>query len=176
MSQELYLVFFSIFFAITTTSVGSLHPFDTPSMCKFKYKKAWLRFIIANILLTLSPLIFFYFTFNWLENGNLNLHSTNTMIGFFYNILKLSLLVFLSMIGQGTYRIFYGLMLIPQKNKKNRYLFYDYNLYLSKRANGMPISLQDDLSTRPKTHRSPRKHIIPGAIWVILSCTIFLFK
>lgn len=152
--QTIFALFYTLYSAMAITVTGKTQPFDTPSMFK-GYIKSWLRFTFSLLFLNGFPLMSFVFVFNALSkisDSSLNLYS--------------AMLLFMpSLVGLGFYRIHYGSMLL--KNKKD-FIFYDKNLY-EKKTNYLPISLHNDLEARPKFHKEPSTHIVPGIIWIIIS-------
>ena len=127
-TQTLYTFFFALYYTYITTATVKLHPYDTPSMWKRNYH-AWLRFVVSNVVLNMFPLIFFFYTINVIAETDFQVFCTrcgHTGV-FIKNFWNLVTIVFLSMIGQGFYRIYYGLMLL--KNEQGQYCFYDIEVY-----------------------------------------------
>jgi hypothetical protein len=172
--QTLFTLFFAIYYAISTTTTGKLHPFDTPtlykSLCKDKcYPRTWFRLFASLIILNISPLLLFYIFYIKLGAITKDL-----------NLCGLIAIFSISLIGQGFYRFYYGLMLCSRDEDK--YIFYDDELYLDQTSNknekkfpGLPTSFSKDLKSRPVTHRNKWAHIIPGIGWIIVSTLPFLF-
>ncbi len=147
-AQTIFTFFYAIYFATTTTLTGKFHPFDTPMMYKRK-PKAFLRFITSFTLLNVAPLGYFVVTLKWLGNKAL-------LLSDFWQML---LLLVLSLVGFGFYRIYYGVMIMKIHNK---YVFYD----------DLPSSLTEDLEQRDDSHNDLFAHIIPGIVWVFATCLL----
>jgi len=135
-TQTIYTFFFGLYFAVITTSVSKFHLFDTPVMwhekCEFYKSKAFLRFIYSNLVLNFFPLLFFFCTLKLLGNHEGYLSFENG-IHIYRLFLRWLLILFLSMIGQGFYRILYGSLLLKRKGE---FLFYNYKYYSNKK-NGL---------------------------------------
>ncbi len=151
--QTIFTFFYALYFAVFTTTTGKLHPFDTASMWN-REKQAWIRFFLSLVMLNIIPFLYFYFVFNQLGNPKVFLGDFGSQL--------LSFL--LSLAGMGFYRIFYGLMLIK---RGNQYIFYNPQQY--KDSNGIPKSLDEDVSKRPCLHKSVWPHLGPGLIWIAVS-------
>jgi len=158
--QTIFLLFYTLYSAMTIAAAGKTQPFDTPSMFK-GYIKAWIRFVVSFLILNVVPLLSFVLVFNIFDNfsnSKLTIHSV--------------FIVFLpSLTGLGFYRIHYGVMLLKYKK---RYIFYDKSLY-EKKTKYLPSSLFTDLESRPKHHTEPATHIVPGVIWVFMSLLPIFF-
>ena len=147
-AQEVFAIFYGLYFAATIPMTASLRPFDTPAM-HMGDKHAGLRLIVSFLSLNVAPLGYFVFIFSLL--GKMQ----NLTLGFWP---MLFLLTF-SLAGFGFYRIYFGLMLI--RNQKG-YVFYGKEL---------PDSLAENLTKRGGNHAEVWPHLIPGFLWIV-TCTL----
>lgn len=136
-AQTIYTFFFALYYTHITSATVKLHPYDTPSMW-LGNRKALLRFIVSNIILNLLPLLFFWWTIDTLVDTDFQVFNTlckekGVHIKYLDSFWNLVAIVFFSMIGQGFYRFYYGLMLC--RNEQEQYRFYDFELYNHENSN-----------------------------------------
>jgi len=148
-AQTIFALFYAIYFAVTITLTGKFQPFDTPAMYKMKYK-SWIRFLISFIALNIAPLSYFVLIFKWLSKIKAFEESFGDIL----------IIFILSIAGFGFYRIYYGIMIFKFRDE---YIFYERNL---------PKALLEDLNQRDSSHRDWLAHVIPGAIWIVVSVAI----
>ena len=142
--QTIFTILYGLYFAVVITLTRPFNPFDTPEMF-YGNLTAWFRFVVSFISINIIPLFFFWLILNWLGKiGDLDLS--------FYSILGL---FFLSIIGFGFYRIYWGIMLLKRQGK---YIFYDTEL---------PESVDKELKRRENSHKASWPHLIPGILWII---------
>lgn len=157
-AQNIFTIFFAIYFAITIGSTHSLDLFDTSEMMNIKkYPKSWLRFGFALIFANIIPLGYFWIVINKL--------SYITGYEAYTNFYVLGNIFLQSIVGFGFYRILFGLLIIKINGK---YIFYD---------DGKKTEfIEKVLKNRSKIQRIPATHIIPGTIWVAITfiCSLFL--
>ncbi|MBA3017330.1 MAG: hypothetical protein KKH20_11620 [Proteobacteria bacterium] len=144
--QTIFTILFGVYFATTVALTGKFQPFDTPAMWR-RDGYAWFRFSVSFISLNILPLLYLTGVLKWLSDGS---HFSTT----FWPMLAL---LMLSLAGFGFYRIYFGIMLLKWNNT---YIFYGEQL---------PKALKQDLDERSRGHCEPFPHIIPGAIWSIVT-------
>lgn len=169
--QTIFTLFYALYSAVFVSITGKLHPFDTPAMFK-GYPKAWLRFCVSMLFINLLPISCFACIYSILGKAE------NCAV-----TLPITILLFApSLVGQGIYRIYYGVMLLGNKKSKSKinYWFYDKELYkkdkdVKKELQGLPEPLVKDLQTKPQPHKDSLPHIVPGFIWVCISLLPVLY-
>lgn len=157
-AQNIFTIFFAIYFAITIASTNGLDLFDTSEMMDIsKYPKSWLRFFLALIFANLIPLGYFWMII--IKLGSLADTTAYT------NFLMLVNIFLQSIVGFGFYRILFGLLLIKYDGK---YVFYD--------GEDNSVAICTVLDKRANIQKNPLTHIIPGLIWVEITylCSSFL--
>lgn len=150
-AQTIFTIFYGLYFAVIVTLTGALQPFDTPQIFGCGISGGirlitTVRLITSFVVLNILPLYYFVYVFGRLAKIQAFSFAFWPMLG----------LLFLSVVGFGFYRIFWGVMLIKIRGD---YLFYGKEL---------PKPLQEQLDERSLSHRDPMSHIIPGFIWVII--------
>lgn len=151
-AQTIFTIFYGVYFAAVVGLTGPLAPFDTPGMSKWK-GKAWLRFIVAFLLINVVPLGYFMLVYSWLEA----LSSPTITFG------KLFILLLLSLSGFAFYRIYWGLMVWK---KNNKYIFYQ--------GGHLPNALTDKIDDHPSSEAAGEvlPNLVPGVAWLL--CTILI--
>jgi hypothetical protein len=160
--QTIFSFLFALYFPAIVAITSKFQPFDTPSMFNINgsgKRYAWLRFIMSMFLINFFPGGVFVLIFNWLK-------FYDSIRNYELNIGAMAILISLSIVGFGIYRIYFGIMLIKCGHN---YLFY------GQPYEGLPKSLRDDMCNRPEWHKNIWLHIIPGIIWCIIPLIIGFF-
>lgn len=159
-AQNIFTIFFAIYFAVTIGSTDGLDLFDTSEMMNIsKYPKSWLRFFLALIFANIIPLGYFWMIINILGNISDTIAYSNFLI--------LANIFLQSIVGFGFYRILFGLLLIKCNDK---YIFYD--------DEDNSEAIKKIVKKRADIQKNPLTHIIPGLIWVEITylCSSFLIS
>jgi hypothetical protein len=145
-AQEVFTVFYGLYFAASMALARPMQPFDTAGMYRAS-GYAWLRFLTSFAVLNLLPLGYFVLVFNWLQ----------AVEPFRPNFSNLFMILVLSLAGFGFYRMYVGVMLC---RFRERYVFYGGDL---------PAPFRSHLCERAISADSPAPHLVPGVVWVLLS-------
>jgi hypothetical protein len=149
--QQIFTLFFVIYFSITAQNAGKFQGFNTPAMMNGNIK-AWRRFWVSLLLINILPIIYFIYIFNLFESRNL----------FGINILSMILLLSTSLVGLGFYRVYYGIMIVKSNN--GDFYFYDDGKIPHK------VREEWDEEYKGENYRTdPYFHIRPGLIWILIS-------
>jgi len=148
-AQTIFALFFGLYFATVVGLAGRLEAFDTASMFMGRWR-AWLRFSVSVVLLIVLPVLYFVWVYRWLEIPPCIPVTFWNMLA----LLALSLCVF------GFYRFSWGFLLLKFRNA---FVFYGEKL---------PESIRERIKSHPAGEdvaQRVRPHLIPGAVWVVLT-------
>jgi hypothetical protein len=148
-AQEIFTLFFALYFATVLGLTGRLEPFDTASMFMLRVR-AWLRFFVSVVLIILLPVLYFVWIYHRLQ-------IPSCIPITFWNMLAL---VALSLCIFGFYRFSWGVLLIKIGSQ---FLFYGAKL---------PQSLEERIKSHSAGEDTAKRvlpHLIPGAVWVLLT-------
>jgi hypothetical protein len=154
-AQEIFTLFFALYFATVLGLTGRLESFDTASMFMAR-GRAWLRFLVSVVVLILLPALYFVCVYHWLEIPPCIPVTFWSMLA----LLALSLCVF------GFYRFSWGVLLIKPRNQ---FWFYGEKL---------PLALYERIQEHPAGPCAAQRvlpHLIPGALWVVLTTAFGYF-
>ncbi len=149
-AQTIFTIFYGVYFAAAIPLTATLRPFDTPAMY-YKDRYAWIRFGCSFLILNILPLAYFVIVFGRLSKFG----------SFSVDFLSMVMLLILSLVGFGFYRLYFGVMLIRYKG---RYIFYG--------DDGLPKPLIEQLELRGGKHQSVAPHLVPGLIWIATTLVI----
>ena len=158
--QEVFTLFFAIFYGTATSITGWLHPFATHE-CWYKGIKSevFRRFIVSVLCLNLVPFIYFIVIFIQLENRN-------TLEPF-----GLLVTVILSLAAFGFYRIYAGIAVYAWSHLYTADQWYKIREKRIENFNEeetyCKITIGDKTCSR-RTFDNPGAHFWPGIFYVLI--------